>query len=129
MRISDWSSDVCSSDLGNEPDINASALTLRQIIVFDFPQIIVQFINDGLPGGDFESRNLGVRNAGQVLYQRAERVAVRRDENSLTRSQLRRNAAFPIRHNARDSVFQAFGVRDGTDGKRVVEGKGGAVPV
>src|SRR3546814_20244571 len=111
MRISDWSSDVCSSDLGNEPDINASALTLRQIIAFDFPQIIVQFINDGLPGGDFESRNLGVRNAGQVLYQRAERVAVRRDENSLTRSHLRRNAAFPIRHESEERRVGKEGVR------------------
>src|SRR3546814_11909616 len=112
MRISDWSSDVCSSDLGNEPDINASALTLRQIIAFDFPQIIVQFINDGLPGGDFESRNLGVRHAGQVLYQRAERVAVRRDENSLTRSQLRSTAAFPIRQNARASETGQASCRD-----------------
>src|SRR3546814_4812507 len=63
------------------------------------------------------------RKAGQVLYQRAERVAVRRDENSLTRSQLRRNAAFPIRQNARDSVFQAFGVRDGHASIAAVPGK------
>src|SRR3546814_13576306 len=63
------------------------------------------------------------RKAGQVLYQRAERVAVRRDENSLTRSQLRRNAAFPIRQHARDSVFKAFGVRDGHASIAAVPGK------
>src|SRR3546814_9811752 len=50
-------------------------------------------------------------------------VAVRRDEDSLTRSQLRRNAAFPIRQDAGDSVFQTFGIRDGHASIAAVPGK------
>src|SRR3546814_1038598 len=34
MRISDWSSDVCSSDLAAHPDPSASVLLLNQLIEF-----------------------------------------------------------------------------------------------
>jgi hypothetical protein len=43
-----------------------------------------------------------VGDARQVLDQRAQRIAVRRDDHRLAAAQRRQNRAFPIRQHARD---------------------------
>ena len=59
----------------------------------------------------FDADDLGVADAVEVLHQRADRVAVRGDDQALAAPDRRRHGVVPARHHARDGVLQAFGQR------------------
>src|SRR3546814_3211437 len=145
MRISDWSSDVCSSDLSARTELpnpasvrvlpdylqpspahvraraqaisnlsyaiwppgnfltscrkiagtqvrttRAVILPLAQIIAFACGQVVGKIVDDRLAGRDFEAGDVGVRNAREMLDERAE--AVRSEEQTSELQSLMRSS-------------------------------------
>src|SRR3546814_8159670 len=58
MRISDWSSDVCSSDLGGE----------AERVLLDYGQAIKDLARSNLFPGDLLLKNFGVSRSGRVVF-------------------------------------------------------------
>src|SRR6185369_17329521 len=63
--------------------------TLRQVVPLKRGEGVVQLVDDRLAGGDLEACDVGIRNAGKVLDQRPQRIAVGGDEHGLARLQRR----------------------------------------
>src|SRR3546814_13696377 len=67
MRISDWSSDVCSSDLDVDEDAVVNAVDVPSI--YDIPSMLHE---QGLD--EYIVRSLGIGKAAEVDWSRWERV-------------------------------------------------------
>src|SRR3546814_19704095 len=75
MRISDWSSDFCSSDLGGKPRIAASrAIASRH---FNMDEEVADHF--GIKVGDAQARRRLTRSRGNKANQKPERIEISRD--------------------------------------------------
>src|SRR3546814_19869989 len=79
MRISDWSSDVCSSDLGAAAGLGCDmALSCDFVIAADTAQLCMTYIHRGLipdrGGMYFLPRRVGLARATELIFSR-RRVA------------------------------------------------------
>src|SRR3546814_20997926 len=91
MRISDWSSDVCSSDLFPVPEAHYFSLhPLSQIMTADRLASSSQFLNSPLPSRTqvriLEGRRSTVRNQLHVYFRRSEERRVGKECVSTCRS-------------------------------------------
>ena len=71
--------------------------------------ILVEFIEQGDPGGDVQARDVLVGDVVQVLDQRAQRVAVCGDQDGVTGGQVRDDGFLPVRQHACHDVLEALG--------------------
>src|SRR3546814_1182260 len=83
MRISDWSSDVCSSDIAKQDDLQFGSSAFHAVVVNEFQQLIEQVqppmnVADGidpplLANGRLRERfNVFLRPLEQVQHDRSE---------------------------------------------------------
>src|SRR3546814_14777587 len=73
MRISDWSSDVCSSDLGGE----------AERVLLDYGQAIKDLARSNLFPGDLLLKNFGVSRSGRVVFYDYDELCLVTDRKSV----------------------------------------------
>src|SRR5690606_12805194 len=110
---SSWSSAAAAQRMVGQSDwlpmtiaTGAPISAVLQVVAFAGLQRLVELVDDRLPGRDLQPGDVLVGDRGQVLDQRAQRIAVRRHDHGLTRGQFRPNGAFPVREHALDGQLQ-----------------------
>lgn len=86
-------------------------------------EVVVELVHERDARRDVQARDVVVRDAVEVLHERAERVAVRRDEDGLASAQVLRDVRLPVRQEAVDDELQRLGT-----GQLVAEVGVAAVP-
>src|SRR3546814_13671146 len=79
MRISDWSSDVCSSDLAAEPGDGAARAfpaleTLGDLAEHDVPRLVPEGVVDRLDAIDVDQQQRGGRIGGAAIAEPRRRA-------------------------------------------------------
>src|SRR3546814_5073551 len=79
MRISDWSSDVCSSDLAAEPGDGAARAfpaleTLGYLAEHDVPPLVPEGVVDRLEAIDVDQQQRGGRIGGAAIAEQRRRA-------------------------------------------------------
>ncbi len=86
----------------------SDGLRITQVVRFDRPKRVVQFVDERDAGGDVEGRYVFVGHAVQMLHQRTQAVAVSRDERGPTGDEVRHDRIVPIRKHSNDDVGKAL---------------------
>src|SRR5207237_786668 len=84
-------------------------LFVAKIVVLDRLEVIVQFIDQRLAGGNVEFDDVGVGYVIEVLNERPQTVAVGHDDHMLSGPYRRRDGCVPKRQKSRHRIFQALG--------------------
>src|SRR5690349_18841160 len=87
-------------------------LGISEVVAIERLQIAVQFVHQRHSSGNVQFHDLALRNVVQVLHQRAQAVAVRRDQHLLPAADGRRNGVVPQRQKTGYRVFEALGQRE-----------------
>ncbi|OEI67469.1 hypothetical protein Cus16_2904 [Curtobacterium sp. ER1/6] len=69
-------------------------------------EVVVELVHERDARRDVEARDVVVGDAVEVLHERAERVAVRRDEDGLPLAEVLRDVRLPVRQQAVDHELQ-----------------------
>ena len=89
-----------------------AASGIAQIAASERLQIVVQLVDQRNPGRDVQLDDVLVGDVVEILDQRAQRVAVRRDQHPLAGVNRRRDRLVPVRQESRDRVLQRLGQRE-----------------
>ena len=85
---------------------------ITQIITPARFHIIIEFIHKRDSGRNIQFENVFLGKIVEVLDQRAQRITMRADENTLSRLDLRGDGFVPVGKKPRYGVLEAFGQRD-----------------
>src|SRR5690606_34870204 len=87
-------------------------LRITEVALADGLEVLVKLVQKRDAGRDVELDDLFFADVVQVLDQRAQAVAVRRDQHALTPADGGGDVALPVGQKARDRVLQALGRGD-----------------
>jgi len=82
-----------------------------QVLALDRAQVCVQIVDQGDARGDVQADDLVVGDVVQVFDQRAQAVAVRRDDDTLAGLDGRRNHVIPVGQDPIHGILQTLGQR------------------
>src|SRR5688572_621745 len=95
---------------------SAPMSAVLQVMPLARAHLLVEVVDYGLAGGNLEPGDVRIRDARQVLDQRAERIAVGRDDHRLAARQHRQDRGVPVGQHALDRQLEAFGRGNGDPG-------------
>jgi hypothetical protein len=87
------------------------SLRITQVVVAPGLQVVIQLVHQRNPGGDVQFDDCLVAHPVEVLHERAEAVAVCRDQHPLAAPNRRRDRVVPVRQETCDGVLERLGER------------------